>query len=46
MKNIILVTAMLLFSTAMFAQATYDDNNPNANQPTGYLGWDDKPMKI
>ena len=41
MKNIILVTAMLMFSTALFAQATWEDNDPLGNFPTGFLGWDD-----
>jgi hypothetical protein len=41
MKNTLIVMAFLLVAYFSFSQVTYEDNNPNNNNPLGYLGWND-----
>ena len=39
-KILLTITGFLFLLTAE-AQVTYEDNNPSANSPLGYLGWND-----
>ena len=42
MKTIFSAIAFcLLFSNTISSQVTYDDNDPGANFPLGFLGWND-----
>jgi hypothetical protein len=41
MKNLTIITAFVLFVNFGYAQSTYADNDPGANSPVGFLGWDD-----
>jgi hypothetical protein len=41
MKNRILVIAFIMAMCSSYAQTTWQNNNPGANSPLGYLGWND-----
>lgn len=41
----ILILACIVFYTAITAQTMYPTNDPNANSPLGYLGWNDTQNK-